>query len=217
MPRVILITNPAHDEATEYLKSWSEGIISGMGNLPTETNILELKHTNVTRDKLSDLINNYNPQLILFHGHGGGRMILGFEAEILVDCDDNEILLSNRIIHSLSCDSGKELGPKCIVKGTKAYIGYKEEFQFAHLGKTTDFERYRDPIAKLFFKPAFEINRALLQGETVGAAYKKSQKMYADNIQSLLLSNSGLSAILIGKVYHNMIHQVSLGDQMALI
>jgi len=212
--RIILITNPAHDKATEYLSSWSDGIRASIANLPTNTNIYELKRSDAIKDKLTKLVLEKNPHLILFNGHGGSKIILGFESNILISCDDNEALLEDRIIHSLSCDSGKELGPACITLGTKAFIGYKKEFKFAHLGETTSTLQYNDPLANLFLRPAFEISKALLEGNTVKQAHERSQKMYLDNLQLLLTSpDPNLHTIYAGRVYHNMINQVSLGDQ----
>lgn len=214
MPRIVLITNPSHDDATKYLNAWSEGILSNILSTLVGTDIFELKNSDVTKANLTRLVQEKNPHLILFHGHGGGRMILGFESNILVVCGDNEQLLNDRIIHSLSCDSGKELGPKCISIGTKAYIGYKEEFKFAHQGFNTNNDRFNDPTARIFLEPAFEVNKALLEGESVNTAYLRSQKIYADNLVQLMLSPSPiLNTTYTGMVYHNMIHQVPLGDQ----
>lgn len=212
--RIVVITNPAHDKATEYLNAWSEGIIASIINLPIGTDIYEIKHSNVTREELTRLVHVKNPHLILFNGHGSSKMILGFESNILISCDDNESLLKDKISYSLSCDSGKELGPKCISLGTKSYIGYKEEFKFVHTGETSNSGQYNDPIASLFLRPAFEISKALLEGDTVKIAYTKSQEMYAETLQLLLTStNPNLNTVYAARVYHNMINQVSLGDQ----
>lgn len=212
--RIILITNPAHDKATEYLSSWCDGIRASIVNLPSNTSVYELKGDDVIKEKLTKLVEEKNPHLILFNGHGASKIILGFESNILISCDDNEVLLKDRIIHSLSCDSGKELGPACISLGTKAFIGYKKEFKFVHLGKITSSLQYKDPLADLFLRPAFEISKALLEGNTVKQAHERSQKMYSDNLQLLLTSTDpNLNTIYAGRVYHNMINQVSLGDQ----
>ena len=212
--RIVIITNPAHDRATEYLRSWSDGIHKSIVNLPPSTNIYELKHSDVTKEKFTQLVDEKNPDLILFHGHGSNRLIAGFENNILIACDDNEELLNNRIIHSLTCDSGEELGPKCINIGTKTYIGYKKEFKFAHLGETTIALQFDDPIAELFLRPAFEINKALLEGETAEQAYKRSQQMYKDNIQALITSTDpNFNTVYASGLYHDMTHQVILGNK----
>ncbi len=214
--RIVIITNPAHDIATEYLNVWSEGIIASIINLPVGTDIYELKKSKVTKEELTRLVQEKNPHLILFNGHGSSKIILGFENNILISYDDNESLLKDKIIYSLSCDSGKELGPKCISLGTKSYIGYKEEFKFVHTGETSISDQYNDPIATLFLRPAFEISKALLEGDTIRVAYTKSQEMYAENLQLLLTStNPNLNTVYAARVYHNMINQVPLGDQNA--
>lgn len=216
MPRIVVVTNPAHDLATKYLSSWSTEIINSIANLPPDTNISELKNSDVTKENLTRLIEKKNPHLILFNGHGSDKLIGGFKSNILVAYNDNESLLYGRIVYSLTCNSGKELGQKCVSIGTKSYIGYREEFKLVHRGETTSDLQYKDPIADLFLRPAFEVSKALLEGETVETAYKRSQKIHADNIELLLLSSDpNLNTILVGRVYHNMIYQVTLGDQDA--
>lgn len=217
MPRIIVATNPAHDPATEYLSSWFTKIVASISSMLPDTEIFELKNNDVTKEKLTRIVEEKNPQLILFNGHGSDKLIGGFESNILVACNDNERLLHGKIVYSLTCDSGKELGHKCIDIGTRSFIGYKEEFKLVHTGETTSNLQYEDPIANLFLRPAFEISRALLEGETVKTAFKRSQKLHADNIELLLLSSDpNLNTVFAGKIYHNMIHQVALGDQDAL-
>lgn len=216
MLRIIIVTNPAYDTVTEYLSSWSDEIIASISSIPPNTEIFELKKGDVTKEKLTRLVEEKNPHLILFNGHGSDKLIGGFKSNILVTCNDNENLLNGKIVYSLTCDSGKELGHNCIAIGTRSFIGYKEEFKLVHTGKTTSDLQYHDPIADLFLRPAFEVSKALLEGETVKTAFKRSQKLHADNLELLLLSSDpNLNTVFAGKIYHNMIHQVALGDQNA--
>jgi len=210
--RVVIITNPAHDRVTQYLHSWSELVISNMKNQLTDVNIHELKNNKVTKKNLVKLIEEKNPHLILFHGHGGSKIICGFEANTLIACDDNEELLKSKIVHSLTCNSGGELGLKCINLGTKAFIGYKKEFKFAHMGKATSLLQQSDVLAEMFLRPAFEVNRALLKGDSPKQAYKKSQQMYISNLQILLTSKNPNFGPYRSRLFHDLINQVVLGN-----
>lgn len=211
--RVAIITNPAYDEVTNYLYAWSEELINSATSNPGSFSIHELNKDEVNRENLIQLVEEKNPHLILFHGHGGSAEIYGFEHNVLIACDDNEELLKSRIIYSLTCDSGKKLGPKCVSLGTKAFVGYKKEFKFAHLGMGTKALQRSDILAKMFLQPAFEISKAFLEGSTLEQAYRKSQIMYANNLQILLTSsNPTISQTYASGLYHDMINQVALGN-----
>lgn len=212
--RVAIVTNPSHDIATEYLYSWSQQIVANVISQSISFDLHELKGNNVTKENLTKLIEEKNPHLILFHGHGGNNRIFGFKTNILIACDDNEGLLINKIVHSLTCDSGEILGPKCISIGTKAFIGYQKEFKFAHLWGKTDGQRQTDVLAGMFLGPAFEVNKAILEGNTVELAYQRSQQMYVNNLQMLLTSpNPTVSKVYASGLYHDMVNQVALGNR----
>ena len=212
--KVGTVTNPSPDDATRYLNSWSDVVISSARSQSAELDVYELKGDKVTKENLTRLIKEKNPHLILFHGHGGSKIILGFEANILIACDDNESILSNRIIHSLSCDSGQVLGPRCVSIGSKAFVGYKKEFKFAHQGEKTDTLRYSDVLAGFFLRPAFEVDKALLEGNSIEQTHQRSQKMYRENLQMLLTSSDPtLNKTYASGLYHDMINQVALGDK----
>ena len=214
MARILLVTNPACDPPTEYLDSWSAGIIEAVKK-QKDVLVLELRKQEVNKENLTKLIEQHQPQLVLFHGHGGEGHIQGFKYNILVQCGENEHLLKDKIVHSLACDSGKKLGPDCIQIGTVAYIGYKEEFKFAHFNKVGRQDQLQDPIAELFLNPAFEAVRALITGRTVEQAHAQSQKMYLQNLRLVMTNSNPQAQDIAALIYHDLIHQVSLGNQAA--
>lgn len=211
--RVVIVTNPSHDAITQYIHSWFEVVIDSIKKQPNAFEVYELKNSKVTRENLIKLVEEKNPNLILFHGHGSSKAIGGFESNILIACDDNEKLLENKIIHSLTCNSGEILGPKCVSCGTKAFIGYKKEFKFVHLGKTTSLSQKSDPVAELFLLPALEVDKALLEGSSLKQAHLRSKKMYADHFMIFLANKNPKLDMCKGRIYHDMINQVVLGDQ----
>lgn len=212
MPRIILITNPANDQPTKYLDSWSKLIIEAVKK-QKDTIIFELNKARANKQELTQLIQKEKPQLIIFNGHGDNKTIVGFDQKVLIRCDDNEHLLKGKIVHSMSCDSGKELGPKCIKLGTLSYVGYEEKFELTHLNKQTDQDRLNDPVAGFFLKPAFEVILALIEGATVEEAYKRSQKIYVENLRLLMTSRfAEYNTKVASRLYHNLKYQVCLGD-----
>ena len=215
MSRIILVSNASHDAPTEYLDSWFGKIIE-LVKKQEDTKLFELKKERANRKELTELIEKENPQLVIFNGHGNDELITGFNQDVLVRCNDNESILEGRIIHSMACESAKKLGQKCITIGTRCFIGYKEKFNLVHLNKKAGLEQLDDPIARFFIEPAYEVVIALVEGETTGDAYMRSQNVYRENLNVLLTSNSTeYNTVLASRLYHNFQNQVCLGDQIA--
>jgi len=214
MSRVIVVTNPSHDRATNYLDAWIKHVLSNI-SIP-DVEIFELTESKATKENFEKLVNEKNPQLILFHGHGSPDSIMGFNYGVLVKCDSNLEILKDKIVHSLSCDSGKKMGPAAVKIGSVAFIGYKEEFKFIHLNKLTEQERLTDGIASLFLKPAFSAVTSLIKGDTIKEVYTKSQQESASVLRNLLTGVASTNVTIIAsRVYHNLINQMYVGNENA--
>lgn len=215
MPRILLITNPAHDRATEYLDAWSQKLLD-VAKQQKDVVVFELRGKETTREKVSKLIEGEKPQLIIFNGHGDKNSITGYDFEVLIRCDDNESLLSKKIVHAFACDSGKTLGPKCVAIGGTVYIGYREKFKLTHLNKSTSVEQAKDPIAAFFLEPAFSAVLALIEGKDASEACGISQNLYVKNLQFLIThTNADFNTVIASRLYHNFSHQVCLGTPSA--
>lgn len=212
MSRIMVVTNPSDDRVTEYLDSWSEKAVN-LAKAHSDTFVFELRKENANRSEFVKLIEEKKPQLILFNGHGNHDFITGFNQDVLIRCGDNEYLLKDAIVHAMSCNAGKTLGPESIKIGTVAYIGYKEEFKLTHLNKQTKTEQLKDDVARLFLEPAYEVIIALIEGSAAEEAYKRSRSMYADILTSLLASDHpSLNPGAASHLYHNYQHQICLGN-----
>ncbi len=215
MSRILIVTNPCDDKVTEYLDTWSEKAIN-LAKAQPDTFVYELRGGKANREDFVKVIEEKQPQLILFNSHGNHDSITGFNQDVLVRCGENEHLLKDKIIHAMSCNAGKTLGPEAIKIGGVAYIGYKEEFKLTHLNKNTKAEQLRDEVAQFFLEPAYEAIIALVEGSTVEEAFNRSRKMCADNLTSLITSNSpSLNSSVASRLYHNYQHQVYLGNGAA--
>lgn len=215
MSRIILVTNPADDSATKYLDSWLYKIVN-LAKKQKDTFIFELRKKQANKKKLILLIKDKKPQFVIFNGHGSNDSITGFGQKILIKCGENEHLLKDKIIHSLSCNSARKLGPRCIKIGTLTYIGYEEEFKLVHLDKSSNKERLEDEVANFFLKPAYEAVIALIEGATAKNAYERSQKMYLENLEVLITSSSAeYNTVVASLLFHNLEHQVCLGNNKA--
>jgi len=216
MSRILLITNAAHDTATDYLDAWSEKILETVKR-QKDVAVFKLRGRDTTKKNVTKLIEIEKPRLVIFNGHGDENSITGYNFEILIRSDDNEILLDKKIIHAFACNAGKMLGPKCILIGSLTYIGYREKFKLTHLNKTTKDEKIIDPIATLFLDPAFSAIFALIEGKTTFEGYKISQRKYLENLKILLTSNStDLNTTVAARLFHDFKYQVCLGSKGAI-
>ena len=216
MSRILLITNAAHDTATDYLDAWS-GKILEVAERQKDVAVFKLSVRDTTKENVTKLIETEKPQLVIFNGHGDENSITGYEFEILIRSDDNEMLLGKKIIHAFACSAGKILGPKCIAIGSLSYIGYREKFKLTHLNKTTKDEKITDPIATLFLEPAFSAILALIEGKMTFEGYKISQQKYLENLRILLTSDStDLNTTVAARLYHDFKYQVCLGSKEAI-
>lgn len=215
MSRILLVSNAHHDNQTEYLTSWFDKVVE-VAKKQNDIKIIELKKEQANKKNLIEILEKENPQFIIFNGHGTDDTIYGFEREILVRCNDNELILSGKIAHSMACKSANILGEKCITLGTKCFIGYKKDFVLWCASKESKENQLKDQMAGFFLDPAYEVIIALVEGDNTGDAYRRSQNMYKENILALISSkNTQYNTEIAGSLYSNLKNQVCLGDQIA--
>ena len=77
-------------------------------------------------------------------------------------------------------------------------------------------EQIGDEVAHFFLQPAYEAVIALIEGSTAEEAYDRSQKMGSDFLITLLASEStAYNTTVASRLFHNLTHQVCLGDKHA--
>ena len=215
MSRILLVSNAHHDNQTEYLTSWFEKVVE-VAKKQSDIKIVELRKEESNRKNLVEMIEKENPQFVIFNGHGSASSIGGFNKEVLVRCNDNETILSGKIVHSMACKSASVLGKKCITLGTKCFIGYKEDFELWSMRQKNKEDQLKDEVAGLFLDPAYEAIIALVEGRSANEAYRRSQNMYRENILALVTSkNKDHNTFVAKSLFNNFQNQVCLGDQTA--
>jgi len=187
MPHAIAITRPFYDDTTSYLHRWNLEVVKHARI--TSSSVADLDRKRASRKELESVIKKLNPEILILNGHGAQDCILGQDNEVLVKVGENEYILKNSIVFSLSCSSAKTLGPASIKVGTKAYIGYKEDFIFAYTdGYSTRAEQ--DPLAKLFLEPTNKIAMSLISGNSPEDSHQRGLNAFSKNLQQVLLSDS---------------------------
>ncbi len=187
MNRALLTTRPNYDLATRYLFYWSELVITEAKK--KGINVLDLSEKKANKKDLHSYIERHNPALIFFNGHGSTNAVAGHDDEILVKTNDNEHILSGRIIYARSCDAVGELGSISIKKGAIAFIGYKRKYSFGY-SQSSITRPLNDEVARLFLEPSNLVPISLLKGNTVEEAYTKSQDSMMRNIRYMVSSKA---------------------------
>lgn len=209
-----LVTKPNYDTTTNYLSHWSSKYLEYARRKGID--FTEFKANKATRKAIDKFLKKQNPKLVVFNGHGKSNLITGHKQEVLIKVGENEELLKSKIVYAISCQSAKELGPKSIAKGTKAYIGYDDDFVFV-FDKNQTCIPLNDKLAKNFLEPSNEIVISLLKGNTAKESYDKSQKMFKENINKLLTTEAlPGSKNIVWWLLWDMDHQKVLGNLGAI-
>ena len=179
----VLTINPEIDCLTRYLLVWTEKVIKTFEN---RCEFISLKRQNATRERMIGTLIKKNIDVVLFNGHGSNTQIQG-QNEIIFSTDDVSIL-NGKIVHALSCNTAKTLGPIAKDSGAKEYVGYDEQFVLFYQNSKVGHPD-SDNTAKLFLDPAFIAPRALLEGKTGNEAVELARKAYNRSIKEALNSD----------------------------
>lgn len=214
MNKTLLITRPNHDLTTNYLYFWSEKIIEQAEK--SKVGVVDLNGKRANKKEFSSIITKTQPNLIVLNGHGDESTVTGIDNEILVQVNDNEKLLHEKVTYAISCKSAGNLGLKAMGK-TGAYIGYRDDFIFM-FDSTKITRPLEDKTAQLFLEPSNQVVISLLKGNNAGQSCERSKEAIKRNIQKLLTSESpqgGKEAVPY--LLWNLSHQVCLGNKSATI
>ena len=77
--------------------------------------------------------NSKKPHVVFISGigHGNYTTYTGHLQTVLLQVGNYDPLeVSGKVIHFLSCETGRTLGPDTVARGAKAYVGYDENFVF---------------------------------------------------------------------------------------
>lgn len=183
----ILITQPDFDRTTRYTSAWSELVEEF--SLKRGNKTITLKGRRANRLEFESVIIKTQPQFIMLNGHGDDNNIAGQDNEILLEASSSNEFIGNRIIYALSCSTAKKLGHNCVKKGTRAFIGYNEDYIFLHNHPKVSKPK-EDKRAELFFGPSNLIPISLIKGNNVKESYQGSKNLLRKNILNLLNSET---------------------------
>ncbi len=179
----VLVTNPEVDSLTRYLLVWTERLLSSHKN---RHEFIRLKADQVVRKRVIGVLSKKNIDAILFNGHGSSKQVQGQNGAIFGV--DDVAFLRGKIVHALSCNTAKTLGPLARQSGVKEYVGYDESYVVLLQRDKIDHPEL-DGTAALFLDPAFIAPAALLNGKSGGEAVTLAKRAYNRSILKALDSD----------------------------
>lgn len=107
-------------------------------------------------------------------GHGSYNLYTGDHGNVLYRSGDyHPDEVRGKIVHFLSCQTARDLGPDFVRNGCRAYFGYDENFTFQMAEKDT------------FFECDSEIDRAFAEGLSAAQVDERVRGLYDRRIADL--------------------------------
>ena len=206
MKHSLLVTRPNFDLTTRYISVWAQKIIKLAQDKGCP--VFDLYKDRASRKVLESVLRKKEPSLVFLNGHGDYGLVCGQDNEEIIAVNTNETVLHSKVAYTLSCCSGKLLGPSCINAGAEAYIGYDEEFIFLYDERSSSRPE-NDQTAGLFLDPSNQVMISLLKNHTPAEAHASSRKAYLKRIKKLLSSQASKSdGSVVRYLIWDMQHQV---------
>lgn len=210
----LLVTRPRHEDTTHYTYHWAGRTVKKAEK--KGTNVLDLHDDKATRKNVESMIQKKKPSLIFFNGHGDENTVYGHKEEPLVEAGKNEGLLKGSVTYAITCKSGRTLGPRCVERGTIAYIGYQEDFTFVS-EKSLIATPLKDPAVKLFLEPAQQPILSLLKGRSVGQALERTKDQFRKSIETALTSREPAIRASLTYLFGDLLNLVAHGNLEARV
>lgn len=107
-------------------------------------------------------------------GHGLANLYTGDQGDVIFQVGQySQEEVNPKVVHFLSCQTARELGPDFVKHKCRAYFGYDVNFTF-----TWD-------DADIFFECDSEIDRAFADGGEAGKVFDRVKKLYEKRINEL--------------------------------
>ncbi|HLC20071.1 MAG TPA: hypothetical protein VJK72_04065 [Candidatus Nanoarchaeia archaeon] len=176
-----LITRPYHDRPTSYLHSFSRAIVT-IARAELNLRVSELEGIKAQRKNLEVALSTKDPTFVFLNGHGDEESVWGNKDKVLLD-RKNIHLTANMIVYALACKSLVSLGKESILSGTRAYVGYRDEYMcVGEVSKSSVPDK--DKNAAPFRKVNHILIYALLTGTKVSIAIERAKKEYVKLIKT---------------------------------
>ncbi len=213
MERGLVITLPASDLVTNYLATFSKGILSVC--LEKNVKLRKLHNEFANKTEFEKTLKKLNYQLIVFNGHGNVDCITGHKNIPIIKLGENHDLLSDRITYARSCYAAQGVGVQSM-KNNKCgcFIGYIFPFMFLN-DVNWSGNPSRDNVAKLFLESSNLVPIGLLKGHTALESSENCKKSMLKTIKKTIFSEDKDSQIIAETMWNNYEAQIVLGNKEA--
>ncbi len=114
-------------------------------------------------------------------GHGNYDLYTGHWGDEILRIGHYESTeVRDKILHFLSCRTGRDLGPDAVANGTNAYLGYDENFTFVWDDSTTPLDEFL-----LYVKSDATFDLQMASGVTAGQAFDATKQAFNAAIAQL--------------------------------
>jgi len=130
--------------------------------------VMALTGTDDVRANFAPAAKNWLTTYIGGVGHGNYDVYTGHWGDHILEIghyDSAEV--KGKVLHFLSCRTGRDLGPDTVANGAKAYAGYDENFHFVWDDSTTPVNEFL-----LFIRSDATFDLQMAGGATAGQAFK---------------------------------------------
>ena len=139
-------------------------------------------------------------------GHGNYSRYTGDNFDPILQVGSyNSTEVKDKVIHFLSCQTGKTLGPDTVTHGAKAYAGYYENFVF-------DWAN-----ADLYWQCDSQFDISMANGKTVEQAVADTMAKYNAAIASLPGTNTAATLLNDRNIFRTPVSGAAWGNKTAKI
>jgi len=122
----VLAVVPRFDEVTQYTSIWYERL---KRVIKDKVELSELSEESATREAFEDVLEEVEPEAIVFEDHGSESCLYAQGGRDCVLDLKNVGKVAGKVIYTVACLSARRLGAKAYAYGC-VYVGYAEVFAF---------------------------------------------------------------------------------------
>jgi len=180
------------DEATRYASYWVQLILNEASAAGHE--VRSLTGSAVTAQGLLSAVEGYQPDLVVFGGHGSPSEFLGAGYQVvLMACSNDQMMADSRALF-ISCLTGQILVPSMVRKGAVAAQGFVKEYTWMIDGSGSPSS---DIYAQSFTRTLVEAAREIMRGGSWQDWYRAFTRVSDEEIARWGQSNDPLAASVI--------------------
>lgn len=209
IPGVALFVRPDFDRATSYAHYYMDLAAQYASR---NMRVIDLDGNNATKSNIFAALEEEDPILCYFNGHGNADTYSAQNKEIVMVTGNGDESLIGRVVLLLSCSCGIRLAPSAVSKGATTVFGWEVDFTWIAVEDAAT-----DPYAQGYFESVNAISNALVEGKTTGEAMNLSLVAWNQWIDYWTRSVDPYASMVIQWMIHDRDGQKLFGSTSARI